>query len=410
MVTGACLADLGNEVILVDTDPAKVATINESRSPIYEPGLDELLSRNCHHIWATSDTQKAVIETDITFIAVGTPSRADGSIDLTYIESACRDIGRAIKEKETFHIVVVKSTVLAGTTEGVIRRTLEEESRKMAHVDFGLVSNPEFLREGSALHDFFESDRIIIGVADERSQVALEDLYASFTCPKLYTAIPVAEMIKYVNNAFLATKISFANEIGNLCKVLGIDTALVFEGVGLDARINSAFFRSGIGFGGSCFPKDLRALKAQAEERGVQPRILKAVIAVNEDQPLRLITLIKKYHPELTGKRIGVLGLAFNPDTDDIRESRAIPIIRELLQESADIIAYDPLAMKAFSRLYPQITYASSAKELLRQTDTILITTEWEEFEMLDYSNKFVIDGRRVKMAEKGSIYEGVCW
>jgi len=409
-VTGACFAELGNEVVFVDIDPVKVQVIRTGRSPLYEPGLDDMLAQNLSRISATTDARKAVQETEITFIAVGTPSRPNGNIDLEHIEAASRDIGRALKEKDDFHIVVVKSTALSGTTEGIVRQTLEKCSGKTAHRDFGLASNPEFLREGSALSDFFQPDRIIIGVTDDLSRAALDLLYAAFDCPKLYTTIPVAEMIKYVSNAFLATKISFANEIGNLCKKLGIDAAEVFKGVGMDKRINPAFFQSGIGFGGSCFPKDVRALIAQAEEAGVQPRILKNVISVNEDQPFRLIDLLKDHLPDLKNVRIGILGLSFKPNTDDFRESRAIPVIEALLSEGASVIAYDPLAMEAFSKLYPQIEYAPSTDNLLSNADAVLITTEWKDFETIDYTGKLVIDGRRIDKARQGSIYEGVCW
>lgn len=408
-VTGACFAELGNEVTFVDIDPAKLDCIRAGRSPIFEPGLDELLTKNLHRISATTDTAQAIRDTDVTFICVGTPSNPDGSIDLRYIESASRDIGRVLREKEGWHIVVMKSTVVSGTTKGIVRSTLEEASGKEAFRDFGLASNPEFLKEGSALTDVFSPDRIVIGAEDSRSGEVLETLYTTFDCPKLVVAIPVAEMIKYVSNAFLATKISFANEIGNLCKLMGIDTAEVFAGVGLDARINPAFFRSGIGFGGSCFPKDVRALIAQAEAAGLHPKILSSVIAVNEDQPLRLLNLLKKHIPDLKGKRIGVLGLAFKPDTDDIRESRAIPIVSALQDAGADVIAYDPLAIAHFQSLFPEISYASSADEVL-ESDAILIITEWKEFEALDYTGKLVIDGRRLPKAAIGSIYEGVCW
>lgn len=408
-VTGACFAEQGNEVTFVDIDPAKLELIKTGRSPIFEPGLDELLTKNLHRISATTDTAQAIRDTDATFICVGTPSNPDGSIDLRYIESASRDIGRVLREKDGWHTVVMKSTVVSGTTKGIVRSTLEEASGKEAFRDFGLASNPEFLKEGSALTDVFSPDRIVIGAEDPRSREVLESLYATFDCPKLVTAIPVAEMIKYVSNAFLATKISFANEIGNLCKTMGLDTAEVFAGVGLDARINPAFFRSGIGFGGSCFPKDVRALIAQAEASGLHPKILSSVVAVNEDQPLRLLALLRKHIPDLKGKRIGVLGLAFKPDTDDIRESRAIPIIGELQKEGAGVIAYDPLAMANFRTLFPEISYASSADEVLN-SDAVLIITEWKEFESLDYTGKLVIDGRRVPKAAVGSIYEGVCW
>lgn len=408
-VTGACFAELGNDVVFVDIDPAKLELIKTGRSPIFEPGLDELLTKNLDRISATTDTAQAIRETDATFICVGTPSNPDGSIDLRYIESASRDIGEVLREKEGWHMVVMKSTVVSGTTTGIVRSTLEAASGKVAFRDFGLASNPEFLKEGSALVDVFSPDRIVIGAEDPRSRGVLETLYTTFDCPKLVVAIPVAEMIKYVSNAFLATKISFANEIGNLCKTMGIDTAEVFAGVGLDARINPAFFRSGIGFGGSCFPKDVRALIAQADVAGVPPKILSSVVAVNEDQPLRLLALLRKHIPDLEGKRIGLLGLAFKPDTDDIRESRAIPIIEALQDARADVIAYDPLAIENFRSLFPEITYASSAAEVL-DSDAVLIITEWKEFEALDYTGKIVIDGRRVPKAAIGSIYEGVCW
>lgn len=408
-VTGVCFAELGHDVFFVDVDPAKVEAIGSGNSPIYEPGLDELLAKNRIRISATTDIHQAVRETEITFVCVGTPSNGDGSIDLTYMRSACRDIGHVLKQKDENHIVVIKSTLLSGTTEGVVRRILEEESGKIAHTDFGLASNPEFLREGSALLDFFSPDRIIIGVADEISRRVLEHLYAPFECPKVITTIRVAEMIKYVSNAFLATKISFANEIGNICKKTGVDTTEVFWGVGLDHRINPAFFQSGIGFGGSCFPKDVRALISQAESIGVEPKLLRNVVGVNEKQPLKLVDLLQSHVPDLNKRRIGLLGLAFKPNTDDIRESRAIPIVERLLKEGANVIAYDPLAMNNFRKLYPQIEYASSAEDAL-DADAILIATEWKEFEELDYSGKIVIDGRGVEKARGGKIYEGVCW
>lgn len=258
---------------------------------------------------------------------------------------------------------------------------------------------------------FFNPDRIVIGVKDERTKLILEELYKPFKCPKLITDIKTAEMIKYASNAFLATKISFANEIGNICKKLGIDVYEVFRGVGLDHRINPAFFRAGIGFGGSCFPKDVKALIRKAEELGEEPRILRAVIEVNERQPLKLIELLKKHIPNLKGKTIGILGLAFKPDTDDVRESRAIPIVRALLEERANIIAYDPKAMDNFAKIFPQIKYANSAEDVTAKSEAVLMVTEWKEFEKLNYRGKIVIDGRRIEKAMKeAKIYEGVCW
>ena len=408
-VTGACFAELGHDVFFVDLDLGKVKAIGAGVSPIFEPGLDELLAKNRARISATTDTHQAIQETEIIFVCVGTPSNSDGSIDLTYIQSACRDIGNVLKQKDGKHTVVIKSTVLPGTTEGVVRQILEEVSGKKAHVDFGLASNPEFLREGSALSDFFSPDRIIIGVSDNYAQQAFDELYSSFECPKLCTTIPVAEMIKYVSNAFLATKISFANEIGNICRKIGIDTAEVFTGVGMDHRINPAFFQSGIGFGGSCFPKDVHALIAKAEDLGVNPRILKEVSRVNDEQPLKLLDMLEKHIPDLQDKKIGLLGLAFKPNTDDVRDSRAAPLVEELLRRGATVLAYDPMAMGNFKKLYPKIEYVSSADDVL-EADAILIATEWKDFEDLDYRNNIVIDGRRVKKAREGSTYEGVCW
>ena len=407
-VTGAGFAELGYDVLFVDIDEEKINTLNSGRSPIFEPGLEELIVKNRERLHATVDFRELEYR-DITFICVGTPSKDDGSIDLRYIKSAAEDIGKALKKNTNFHTVVIKSTVVPSTTEQVVRPIIESVSNKKAFDDFGVAMNPEFLREGSAVEDFFNPDRIVFGTEDERSKQILEALYKSFDCPKLSTDIKTAEMIKYVSNSFLATKISFANEMGNICKKLGTDTYGVFKGVGLDNRINPSFFRAGIGFGGSCFPKDVRALIAKAEELGEHPQILKAVIKVNDEQPLKMIEVLKKHISDLKGRKIGILGLAFKPDTDDIRESRAIPIIKRLGEEGARVIAYDPRALAAFKRLYPQIECVSPEEVL--NTDAVLIVTEWPEFENLNYDGKIVIAGRRVEKAKKeAAIYEGVCW
>lgn len=415
LVTGIGFVKLGNEVVFVDVDERKIGMINSAQPPIYEDGLEELMREFEGKYRATRNYYEAILNSDVTFIAVGTPSREDGSIDLTYIEQASREIGKALREKKDYHVVVVKSTVLPGTTEDVVRPILEKESGKRAFEDFGLAMNPEFLREGVALDDFLNPDRIVIGIQDEKTKKVLEELYEPIKAPKLFTDIKTAEMIKYASNAFLATKISFANEIGNICKKLGIDSRKVFEGVGLDHRISPYFFRTGIGWGGSCFPKDVRALISKAKEIGEEPLILEAVVEVNERQPLKLIELLKKHVSELKGKTVGVLGLAFKPNTDDVRETRAYVVIKKLLEEGANVIVYDPKAMENFKEYYPdigeKITYADSAEGVLKATDIILIVTEWKEFENLDYSDKVVIDGRRVRTAEKtAKIYEGVCW
>jgi UDPglucose 6-dehydrogenase len=408
-VTGVCFADMGHEVVLVDLDPAKVRAIGAGQSPIYEPGLEDLIRKNRDRISATTDLRVAVGSTDITFVAVGTPSREDGAIDLSYILTACEEIGQALKEKEAFHTVIIKSTVFPGTTKEMAGPVLERASGKMAGRDFGLGSNPEFLREGSAVRDCLSPDRIVIGADDPRTAGILGDLYAPVGAAVLVTPVTTAEMIKYTSNAVLATKISLANEIGNLCKRLGVDSQEVFTIVGMDSRISPAFFRTGIGFGGSCFPKDVRALIAGARAHGEDLKILRAVLEVNEEQPKRLLSLLRRHIPDLQGKTIGVLGLAFKPDTDDIRESRAVQVVAELLAAGARVVAYDPAAMENFRRVFPQITYAPVPGEVL-EADAVLILTEWGEFEGLDYTGKLVIDGRRIENARIGSIYEGVCW
>jgi len=408
IVTGIGFAELKNSIIFVDIDKDKIDTINSGKPPIYERGLEELMKRNKERYHATEDYRE-ILKTELTFMCISTPSNADGSINLDFVKSASQSIGEVLKEKDDFHTVVVKSTVIPGTTEEVIKPLIENASNRKASKDFGIAMNPEFLREGSAVEDFFNPDRIVIGVEDEKSKEILLELYSKFKCENMITDIKSAEMIKYASNSFLATKISFANEIGNICKRLGIDAYEVFKGVGLDHRINPSFFRAGIGFGGSCFPKDVKALVAKAEELDEHPEILKAVLKVNEKQPLKLIELLKKHIPDLKDKKIGILGLAFKPDTDDIRETRAEPIIKTLLDEGADVIAYDPKAMSTFSKIFPQIKYATPEKVL--ESDAILIVTEWNEFETLDYSGKIVIDGRRIEKAgREAKVYEGVCW
>jgi len=411
LATGIGFASLGYKVIFVDIDKEKVRLINSGRSPIYEKNIENYMKKYKNNYYATTDYKSAILDSDISFICVGTPSKPDGGISLKFIKEASRSMGIALKEKERWHLVVVKSTVLPGTTENIVKSIIEKYSRKKAFSNFGLAMNPEFLREGSALHDFLNPDRIVIGVNDEQSKRTLLELYKPINAPKVIVDIKTAEMIKYVSNAFLATKVSFSNEIGNICKRLGIDARKVFEIVGMDHRISPYFFNCGLGWGGSCFPKDLAALIKFAKDIGEDPKILKAVVEVNEEQPKRMIALLKKHIPDLKGRVIGLLGLAFKPNTDDIRESRAIILVRELLKEGAKIVAYDPKATDNFKRLFPNIEYAQSANEVLEKTNIILIATEWEEFERLDYSGKVVIDGRRIKAAEKtAKIYEGMCW
>jgi UDPglucose 6-dehydrogenase len=409
-VTGAGFAELGHPVWFVDIDPRKIQAIRDGNPSVYEPGLAELFTTNKPRIHATTTLNEAVEKTDILMICVGTPPEENGSQDVNQVKSAAAAIGRALRQSSSRHTIVIKSTVLPGTTERVITPIIEGESGMTAGNGFGIAVNPEFLQEGSAVRDFRSPDRIVIGTIDERSKNVMGELNNPFECPKIFVDLKTAEMVKFVNNAFLATKISFANEIGNICKRMGIDTREVFKAIGLDRRINPAFFRSGIGFGGSCLPKDVNALIACAGALGMGNEILRAVARTNETQPEMMLQLLRRHLPDMKHRKIGILGLSFKPGTDDIRESRAVPVIRQLKEEGAQVIAYDPHAMVPFRKIFPAIDYAASAQDVLR-ADAVLIITEWEEFSHLDYSGKIVIDGRRIDRArETARIYEGVCW
>ncbi len=303
----------------------------------------------------------------------------------------------------------MKSTVIPLTTQNLIIPILKKRSGKQATKDFSVAVNPEFLSQGTALHDFFHPDRIILGVEDARSKSIMETVYEPFSCPKIITNTTTAEMIKYASNCFLATKINYANEIGNICKKIKIDSYEVFKGVGLDHRINPQFFQTGIGFGGSCLPKDLNALAAYAKEIGVDTNILRAVSTVNENQPKKVIELLEK-HISLKGKQIGVLGLSYKAGTDDVRESRAIPIVESLLEKDSKVIAYDPFAIDNFKKLRSDIEFAASAQDAVN-SDAVLILTDWEEFNHLNYNEKLVIDSKHIQTArENAKIYEGICW
>jgi UDPglucose 6-dehydrogenase len=410
-VTGACFAEQGNEVCFIDIDVTKIEGIKSHKSPIYEPGLDALLERNASRISTSTSIQKGIIGSDCSFICVGTPSNEDGSINLSYIKSASEEIGYALRTMKN-HTIVVKSTVVPGTTGKVIAPILEINSSKRIMKDFSIAMNPEFLKEGSALNDFLYPDRVIMGVEDDRGRKLLEELYRSFSCPKLFTSIKTAEMTKYVSNAFLATKISFSNEIGNICKKLDIDVYEVMKGVGLDLRIGPKFLNAGVGFGGSCFPKDVSALIALAEKNGENPILLKSVIQINDQQPGRLVELLKSRVGDLKNKRIAILGLAFKDNTDDIRDSRAIPVIKDLLELGVNVTAYDPMVCEAMKKIFPSINYCGSVTEALEDADGCLLMTEWPEFAELHHEfgkmrKKIIIEGRRILSCEG---YEGICW
>ena len=400
LTTGVAFAELGNNVRLIDIDKEKIEKIRKGIAPIYEEGLQEMLQRNMDRIKATTTYNEI---DDIVFVCVGTPSLPDGSINLSYVKEAVENAARNMEEG----IIVIKSTVFPGTTEKILRPIAEKYSNKIS-----LAMNPEFLREGKALHDFMHPDRIVIGARDEKTAEMLKELYKPIDAPILVTNPTVAELIKYASNAFLATKISFANEIGNLAKLLGIDVYEVMKGVAMDHRISPYFLNAGIGFGGSCFPKDLKALRAGAKKLGYDMRLIDAVLKINEEQPLRLLKILEKY-VELEGSIIAILGLAFKANTDDVRESRAIPIIKELLKRGAKIKAYDPMAMENMKKIFPEIEYCNSIEKAIENADACLILTDWKEFEEINFDamkRKIVIEGRRILKNKEGIIYEGVCW
>lgn len=411
LVTGTCFAELGHEVTIIEIDPDKVRAINNGKTPIYEKGLEELLKQNAGSRLYASTGYESVATAGIVFISVGTPPKPDGSANLSYIEAASISIGEALKNTPAYCVVVVKSTVPPGTTEKIVKPAVIRASGKNEN-EIGFAMNPEFLREGRAVEDFLHPDRIVIGSSDLRAGNRVAEVYQDITAPVLRTGLTAAEMIKYTSNAFLATKISFSNEIGNICKNLGIDVYEVMNGVGIDSRIGPLFLNAGAGFGGSCFPKDVSALVSLAKEAGENPVLLQSVLAVNEQQPHRMVALLEKRLGTLAGKRIAVLGLAFKDNTDDIRDSRAIPVIQELVQKGARVAAYDPMAVTNMRHIFPSIEYCSSAADALTGADGCLVMTEWPEFSRLDkefdrMKHPVIIEGRRI-LSRKG--VEGICW
>jgi UDPglucose 6-dehydrogenase len=336
LVTAVALASKGHNVIVVDTDETRVGMVNRKKSPIFEEGLDDMLS-DCiesKQLSATGDYRE-VPATDITLICVGTPSNPDGSMNLSYIKQSAGDIGKVLGGKGGHHTVVVRSTVVPGTTKNLVIPALEQGSGKKAHVDFDVAVNPEFLQEGKALHGFFHPDRIIIGEEKQRAGDMIEKLYEGISAPIIRMGITTAEMIKFTSNAFLAAKISFINEIGNICKKLGVDVYDVVKGVGIDYRIGEFFLNAGIGFGGSCLPKDVKALVDCSKRSGYQPQLLEAVLEVNRSQILNMLRMVEEKLGSLNGRTVCVLGLAFKPNTDDIRNAPALEAIRLLMEKGA---------------------------------------------------------------------------
>ena len=412
LCTAVGFASEGYNVIASDVDAEKANKINQGVPPFHEPGLQEKL-KDCIQRGTlkclVNQTEKAIHETDLTFVAVGTPSKPDGSINLQYIESAVRNIGKALNQKNQYHVTVIKSTVIPGTTQNIVKPLLEQESKKRCGEGFGLCMNPEFLRQGSAFQDTLNADRVVIGSYDEKSGDSLEDLYKDFysthTPPIIRTTLSTAELIKYASNAMLATKISFINTIANMCeKIPGADVKVVATAMGLDKRIGPLFLDAGLGYGGSCFPKDVKALIACSKAFGYTPELLESTENVNKTQPLKAVEFCKKQLGNLEGKKIAILGLAFKPDTDDMREARVIPIINQLLKEGADITAYDPVAIPMAKAIFNnKIQYANSTIDCLKSADCCIIVTEWPEFNKLtpedfikNMKQPVLIDGRRI--------------
>lgn len=431
LVTGACLADLGHHVVVCDVDPTRVALIETGSTPVHEAGLDNLLRRTVgHSLRATTDLVSAVARSDLTLIAVGTPS-VDGRIDLTAVAQASRQVGAALARKHDYHAVVVKSTVVPGTTAGVVLPLLEGASGKRAGDDFGVGMNPEFLTEGQAVADFLAPDRLVLGGIDDRTIAVLEELYASFpaSVPRVRTSPATAEMIKYASNGLLATMISYANEIGNLCATLGgVDVVDVMHGVHLSRYLTpldaagepvrapiASFLEAGCGFGGSCLPKDVRALINEGERVGRQMRVLRAVIETNEAQPDEVVRLLEAEFDDLAGRRIAVLGLAFKPDTDDVRESPVVPVVRALLERDAVVTVHDPVVSRVPEALDgADVTLVPDLADVVAGADAIVLVTRWQDYEALPAllvgmdPAPVLVDGRR--MLSRGSVprYAGI--
>ena len=411
LVTAACLTNQDIEVICSTHDEKKAATINKGEPPFFEEDLASILKRaiDKKKLFCTTNREEAILNSDITFITIATPTQANGSIDLTYIKNSAMEIGKALKNKDNYHLVVVRSTVVPGTTRTVIGKLIEENSEKKMSDGFGLCMSPEFLREGEAVYDTLNPDRIVIGELDKKSGDILEKLYHKFygeKCPPILRMnLESAEMVKYVSNCFLAMKISFANEIANICELVhGVDVKEVMKAVGLDQRIGSKFLNAGAGWGGSCLGKDLDAIKTFAVNLRYEPRIIAAVREINEAQAKHIVDLAKKKLGALKGKRIALLGLSFKPNTDDMREAPSIKIISHLIESGANVIGYDPRAIENAKKVIgDKILYANSIDDCLENAECAILVTEWEEFKKLkpsDFIKKMktpiLIDGRRI--------------
>ena len=404
LVTGACFAEFGVEVTCVDVDQNKIERLNQGIIPIYEPGLDQIVERNSKagRLHFTTDIKSAVEQALVIFLAVGTPPKDDGSPDMSYYQQAAKDIAGAMNG---YKVIVTKSTVPVGT--GNWLRGFVAENQKVK-TNFGVASNPEFLREGAAIEDFMRPDRVVIGSNEPDAIAIMKDLYRPLyliETPIVITSLEAAELIKYAANAFLATKITFINEIANLCDAIGCDVHDVARGMGMDNRIGRKFLHPGPGYGGSCFPKDTRAFTKVGDQFGIQTMVVDAVIEANELQRQAMVPKIKNLVGDLDGKQIGVLGLSFKPETDDMRESPAIDIIKEMQKLGAHVKAYDPVAMEEAKHCLPDVEFASDEYDAIRDADALVIITEWNQFRALDMEKvKSLL--KSPKIADLRNIYE----
>ena len=431
LVSGVCLSEKGHNIVCVDNDNDKVKSINNKVSPIYEDGLDELLRKNIgKNLRASTDLYSSITNSEVSLIAVGTPFEKD-LIDLSYIRQVSKEIGLALKNKSGYHVVIVKSTVVPGTTDDVVIPLLEKYSEKKAGVDFGVGMNPEFLREGVAVDDFMNPDRIILGGIDKAAHDVMKSLYQVFKgVDVITTSNKTAEMIKYTSNSLLATLISFSNEIGNLCSILGgIDSVDVMNGVHLDKRVSPilgdgqrikpgivSYIEPGCGFGGSCFPKDVKALISHGESKNQSMSLLKSVIEINKKQPKQMIDRLLNHYPNIKGMTISVLGLAFKPGTNDMRESPAIYIVNEIIRLGGVVHAFDPVAELEAKKIFisENILYFDSVKSAIKDSSVIMLITSWAEFKNIPKITKnlkdspLVIDGRRMLSKVDFERYEGI--
>jgi UDPglucose 6-dehydrogenase len=411
----ACFAEMGHTVTAIDIDQEIVDTLNAGEAPISEPGLEELIAKHAGGRFTASTSYDAVPESDVTFLAIGTPSNDDGSIDLAGLEAAAKATGEALAEKEERHLVVIKSTVTPPSIRDVLEPAIRSGFNDNAAIE--IATNPEFLREGTAVSDFQKPDKLVVGTdsewATDRLTAVYEPLLEAET-PIVDTDPETAAMMKYANNAFLASKVSLINDLGNVCKEFGLDAYEVADAIGLDDRISEQFLRSGLGWGGSCFPKDTAAIRAAARQQGYEPSMLDAATEINDRQPARLLSLLDS-HVDVANERVAVLGLSFKPGTDDIRNSRAVPVIGGLQERAATVVAYDPVAAENMRERFPDIEYADSPTAALEDAAAALIVTDWPEITELDaefdaMSTPVVVDGRRAIERRDGIVYEGLTW